>query len=154
MNAPTNRQAAGFACLVVLVLAIIFTILGYSHKPQPEPPPTISTSPAPPPQVSKPEPTPIPQPNPPAEATTATLSEATRRKIWDDCCRSQDQARVEADRRIPLTKVVANAELWRRLQDKADRDVARRWSITDRQLTLIKVEGATNGWPLPPLPGH
>lgn len=75
------------------------------------------------------------------------LSEDERRAAFKATVAAEDRATNEAMEQVPDTEIMKQIERERELQTKYKREIARKYGITDSQLTEIAIEGVKKGWP-------
>ena len=75
------------------------------------------------------------------------LSEDERKAAFREIVAAEDRATDEAMAEIPDTDIMKQIALERELQARYKRAVARKYRVTDDQLTGIGIEGVKKGWP-------
>jgi len=78
------------------------------------------------------------------------LSEAQRKKVFEELVPAEDRANKEAERRFP-TDFKKQATYSQELEAKYTAEVAEKYKLTEEQLSKISVEAFEKGWPLPEL---
>lgn len=86
-----------------------------------------------------------------APETRFGLSEATRKQAYREVAAAEDRGTREAMARVHDSKIMEQIKLERQLQEKYRAEIARKYKLTQDQLSKIVVEGATKGWPAPKL---
>jgi hypothetical protein len=91
------------------------------------------------------------------------LSEEERKEIWKEIILIEDKALKEAEERIPLDtrldtlqlrkQLGKQFELEQQLKEKYEKQLSKKYRLTDKQLKEIVKEGVTEDWSMPkPLP--
>jgi len=75
------------------------------------------------------------------------LSEDKRKAAFQAIVAAEHKGTNEAMEQVPDTEIMKQIERERELQAKYKRAVARKYDITENQLTEIGIEGVKKGWP-------
>jgi len=75
------------------------------------------------------------------------FSEEERKEIFHKIVDAEDRARNEANAKIPDTKIMEQINLQNELAKKYKEQVAKKYGLTDDQLSDIGLEGVIKGWP-------
>ena len=92
-----------------------------------------------------------------------SIPEAKRKQIWQELIEAERLATRIADRTYPLPDVLKHGysqfetkrqirkrnELWDKLREKHEKEIAKQYNLTHKQLEKITMEGLTKKWAVP-----
>jgi hypothetical protein len=74
------------------------------------------------------------------------LSEVERKKVFVEIANAEKRAEDDARARVPDSEVMKQIELQRELEKTYKDELARRYTLTQDDLTKIGLEGVKKGW--------